>query len=328
MRLALLLLSLLAAPPAPKKAEPPPQRPHRLELAADRELPLVGSPSLSPDGKELVFARFGVPHPRLLQRQGKLFIADLAHPEAARAIDVPGPNVRNYFRSRLSLDGTQLAYLAQGELWTRTVAEGAATRLYPPKEGDATLGPALSHFAWGPDGSWLLIQSPKGWARVAVASGEIAPLTLPPIDLSNGSLAFEPDGRHAVFVRPRAGPGWENGARVVVLNIETGQAQLADFDHDYTDVLVLTDAEIIGKDSDGVLWALRGRSRLLYYRPPAPPKGASISQYSVSGDMSEIAYVVGQGNGFSYGRSEIMVGPAPVPPSRKAKREEPPGADR
>lgn len=324
---SLLLLALLSTAAPPKVKPKPVDPPHRLALPANPTFPLVGSPCLTPDGKTLVFARFAVPHPVVLQRDGHLFEAKVAKPSELTALKVLGPNVRNHFRAKLSLDGEKIAYLAQGELWVRPLADGTAERLYPPKEGSAPLGPALSHFAWGPDASWLLIQSPTGWARIAVAGGELAPLSLTPIDLSNGSLALRPDGRHVVFVRPRSGPGWENGARVITQNLETGQAQLADFDHDYTEVLALTDDEILGKDPDGALWALRGRTRLPYFRPPNVPKGSSVGQYVVSGDLTQLAYVVSQGNGFSFGRSELWVGPAPTPPSRKAHLPGP-GEDR
>ncbi len=341
MHLAALLASLLAASAATAKKQtpaPPPPPPRLGTLAPLAGAPLGGSPSFTPDGKKVLLSRFG-PSREPMGHRGKLYLVALDHPEDPEAIDILGNNDSGDFRARLSPDGKRIAYLADGELWVvdtpaseeadrpgrkpeeaglagrRAEAGGrsirtAPERLYPPKEGDAPLGPRLTQMAWVSDGTWLLIQSPLAWARVSVETGEVALLPLKPSDLTGGSLLLGPDGVHAAFVRPTSGAGWINGAKVVVLNLETGQAQIADFDHDYTEVAALPDGQLLGKDANGTLWVLRGRARVLYFQPP-PNAGATAGQYTLSLDGSRLAYVSTTIEGT---RSQLFVGGAPTPP--------------
>jgi hypothetical protein len=276
--------------------------------------PFLGSPSFTPDDKKVLVSRFGA-HGGATMRSGKLYLVPLDGPEDTEEIDVVGGNDHGDFSAHLSPDGKRIAYLADGELWLVAVPGSDASpkepaRLYPPKEGDAPLGPKLSHVAWATDGSWLLLQSPLAWARLSGETGEVAILPLKASDLTTGSLVLGPDGTHVAFVRPTSGPGWINGAKVIVLNIETGQAQIADFDHDYTEVAVLPDAQLLGKDASGNLWVLRGKHRVLYFQPP-PLEGATAGRYSVSLDNSRIAYISTNAQGT---RSQLFVGPAPRPP--------------
>ncbi len=313
----LLCSSLLAAAGTQKpKAPPPPPLPppQAVALPGLAGAPLVGSPSFTPDDKKVLVSRFG-PSGGPAARNGKLYLVPLDHPEETEEIDVVGSNDRGDFTAHLSPDGKRVAYLAGGELWVVAVPGSDASpkdpeRVYPPKEGDAPLGPKLSHFAWAIDGTWMLLESPLGWARLSGETGELAPLPLNPSDLTGGSLVLGPDGTHVAFVRPTSGPGWINGAKVIVLNIETGQAQVADFDHDYTEVAVLPDAQLLGKDASGNLWVLRGKRRVLYFQPP-PVGGATAGRYTVSLDNTKLAYISTNGEGT---RSQLFVGPAPRPP--------------
>ncbi len=312
--LALALAASAAAPKAPKPVAPPKPWP----LPALRGAPLVGSPSFTPDGAQLLVSRFAAAGGARATR-GDLYLVDAKRPRRERALPVAGASEGGRYSARLSWDGKQIAYLASGELWLRPVAESGADaaprRLYPPEKGDAPLGPKLDFALWSPDGSWLLLQSPLGWGRVAVQSGEVAALGLKPVDLTGGSLAMSPDGVHVAFVRPERGPGWANGVKVIALNLETGQAQLADFDHDYVETLVLPDGQLLGEDSGGELWVLRGSSRLSYFKPPPQPEGTTVGQYALAFDLSRIAFVATRGSGAAQ-RDELWIGVAPLAPPR------------
>ncbi len=318
MVLALLLAASGAsttprADPKPKALSPP----RELRLPALPGSPLIGPPSFTPNGDRLLFARFAPDAP--LSHDGRLWLVGTAAGAAAETVAVDGPNHGGDFQPALSRDGRRIAYLAGGELWVRAAPGSSAaprepTRLYPPKEGGAPLGEGITHVSWSRDGTWLLLQSPRGWARVEVEKGELAPLTAPPLDLTGGSLVLGLDGVHAAFVRPRSGPGWQNGARIVVLNTETGRGQLADFDNDYVEVLLLPDGQLLGEDGGGALWSLHGRQRTLYFRPPPAPSGATIGSYAVSPDARRIAYVVTQTRGGLPFRCRLFSGVAPALP--------------
>ncbi len=315
-----LLLAALAAAPAAPKAAPPPAPPREIRLPALAGAPLLGAPTFSPDGKKLLVARYGAGETGPLALGGKLWLVGTA-PGAAppEAIAVDGPNYGGRFEAALSPDGRRIAYLAGGELWVRAAPGSDATpaeptRLYPPKAGDAPLGEKVSHLCWSMDGTWLLVQSPLGWARVGVEKGEVAALPLKPVDLDGGSLVLGTDGIHAAFVRPTSGPGWINGARVVAINTETGQAALADFDNDYVALALLPDSQLLGEDAGGVLWVLHGHERGLYFRPPGLPEGATVSGYAVSLDGKRLAYVVTETRGGVPTRSHLYVAGAPPLP--------------
>ena len=326
MHPAALLCSILLAAAGASKAKPPPAPPlappKPVALAPLGGALLVGSPSFTPDDQKILVARFGPPT-GAPTRDGKLYLVALEHPAEAEFIDVAGSNDHGNFSAHLSPDGKRIAYLADGELWLVAVPGSGASpkepaRIYP-KEGDASLGPKLSHFAWATDGTWLLLQSPLAWARLSGETGEVAVLPLKPSDLTGGSLVLGPDGTHVAFVKPTSGPGWINGAKVIVLNIETGQAQVADFEHDYTEVSVLPDAQLLGKDASGNLWVLRGKRRLLYFQPPAVA-GATAGQYALSLDNTRLAYISTSAQGT---RSQLFVGPAPPAPPRPKRGEDP-----
>ncbi len=128
-------------------------------------------------------------------------------------------------------------------------------------------------------------------ARVKPSTAEIAPLALPPVDLTGGTVALSPDGEHASFVRPKAGTGWQNGAKVVLVNVASGQAQLADFENMYMETFFLQDGSPVGVDLVGTLWQLRGKDRKLEFKPPPAPKDTALGHATVSHDLSRLAYV-------------------------------------
>jgi hypothetical protein len=319
---ASLLIAQPAAPTPPKPPRPPPAPPAVVRLPADSKHSRLGSLSFSGDGKLLAFSRFAPETTNPLQRGGTIFLLDLEHPGKPRVISALGATDGNRYRVMLAPDASRLVYLADGELYVRALdSDDEAVRLYPPKEGDAPLGPGLTHAAWSPDSIWLLVQSPKGWARIKPTTGEIAPLALPPVDLTGGSLALSPDGEHAAFVRPKAGAGWQNGAKIVAVNIATGQAQVMDFNNLYIETFFLQDGSPIGVDSGGALWQLHGKERKLYFKPPPAPKDTALGHATVNYDATRVAYVATpEGPG---GVAQLFVGGAPpIPPQEKMKMPE------
>jgi hypothetical protein len=283
-------------------------------LPADHAHPLIASPSLSPDGQRVYLSRYV--RASQLQRQNEITVVQLGGHPKVTGLPAPGPSEGNRLWLGVSPDGKSVAYLASGELWVRPSESGEARRLYPPAEGEASLGPELSHASWAADSTWLLVQAPKGWARIAVAKGEIAALPLPPVDLTNGSLALSPDGVHAMFVKGQSGAGWVNGTPVVVVNIETNFAQVVDRSHSYVEVLFLPDGIPLARDVDGTLWALHAQERVFYFKPPSVPPGFEVSHYALSRDLSHLAYVLSERDrDGKAARGELWVGGAPPRPA-------------
>jgi hypothetical protein len=308
---SLLLAQGASAPPKPPTKQVAP--PQKVTLPADRAHPLLGSPSLSPDGQRVYLSRFV--RSDQLQHQGEVSSLDLASRTKITVLAAPGPNQGNRLRVMASPDGKSVAYLATGELWVRPVEAGEARRLYPPAQGEAPLGPQLSHACWAPDSTAFLVQSPKGWGRIVVSSGEFGALAMPPIDLTVGSLAFSSDGQHAMFVKGQSGTGWVNGAKVVVVNVETNFAQVVDAAHLYTEVLFLPDGTPLAKDVDGTLWALHAQQRVLYFKPVSVPAGWEVGQYTLSHDLSRLAYVASERDREGQPlKTELWVGGAPARP--------------
>jgi hypothetical protein len=310
--LALTAALLFSADPSlpPAKAVAPAQK---VALPADRAHPLIASPSLSPDGQKVYLSRFV--RAGQMQHQGDISAVELgAHPKVS-SLTVLGPNEGNRLRVMASPDGKSVAYLASGELWVKPLDSGEARRLYPPGEGEAPLGPQLSHACWSPDSKAFLVQAPKGWGHLVAANGEFGPLPMPPIDLSVGSLALSSDGLHVMFVKGQSGTGWVNGAKVVVVNVETGFAQVVDGTHHYTEVFFLPDGTPLAKDVDGTVWALHAQERVFYFKPPAVPAGWEIGQYTLSRDLSHLAYVASErDHDGQILHTELWVGGAPPRP--------------
>lgn len=351
MLAAALALVLAAAPPAPpdptfgaaKSAMPklPPRPvvpPKRIELPADPRRPLLSNPQLSLDGAVLYIARTSAqPAPRDRGPQGvDVFVLPLAPHQPSSVIHLAVPNPGSDLRLWLSPNERFLAVVTQGELWVHELAKdpGAdsaapdagvqpARRLYPPASGDAPLGTELSFAAIASDSSWLLVQSPHGWARISYANGDLAPVPLPPMDLTDGSVALSPDGVHATFVRPQKGVGFLNGASVIAENLQTNFAQVLDKENLYTEVAFLPDGLPLGMDAKGGLWVIQPGKRYPYFTPPKPFKGGSVGNYSLNLGRSKLAWTVSTGGEVKSPHAEVWVTGAPTPPKPAKSNTEP-----
>ena len=149
---------LLVAPAGLSAQEPPPPRGDRLTLADYLDFEQVSAPELSPDGRQIVFARRWVD--KLNDRwESSLYImnADGARPRAL--VDGSSP--------RWSPDGTRIGYLAQGEprgtqIFVRWMdAEGAVTQV-------TRLTESPSDIVWAPDGKSIafrmMVPNEGGWS--------------------------------------------------------------------------------------------------------------------------------------------------------------------
>jgi len=152
-----------AAEQAKPKAHPP-ARATRVPVPAVEGKPLLSNPQLSLDGKTVYVARLGLPS---APPSEGLDVTAIALPPAGKPKTISFPVRVNGNRVKLmaSADGKYLAVLSDGELWIKTIADPAEPRrLYPPAEGEAQLGPSLTQASFAADSTWLLIQSPSGWA--------------------------------------------------------------------------------------------------------------------------------------------------------------------
>jgi hypothetical protein len=221
-----LALSLTAAPDAGTA----PSGPFRTKAAVPAAQvmlpkdthPLLSNPQISVDGSKIYVARVDAP-PGELRSGIHISIVSPNGKTAPTALDMPAPVLGDDVQLLLSPNERTIATLAAGELWVRALnGKDEPRRLYPPATGDAPIGPRLTHAAFARDSSYLLIQSPLGWGRVAVATGELDTLGMKPIDLTGGSMALSPDDTHVMIVKPQTGEGYQNGANVLALNVETG----------------------------------------------------------------------------------------------------------
>jgi hypothetical protein len=290
--------------------------PSRVSVPVAKNRPLFSNPQVSFDGKRVWVARAAVSGSRT---QGlEVMAIALAAGGKAETVDFPVPVNGNQVRILLSNNDKYLAVLSQGELWIKTLGEVAEPRrLYPPAQGETPLGSGLSQASFGPDSTWLLVKSPMGWGRLAVATSEFQGLSLPSIDLSGpaiGCLAMSSDGFHAILVKPQAGQGYLNGSPVLALNISTGFAQGLNTEHLYSEVLFLPDGHPLGKDAAGALWLLRPKSRLAYFTPPKAPKHSTIDGYAINFAATKLAWTVTTDLEGKSPHAELWVAGAPPTP--------------
>jgi hypothetical protein len=107
-----------------------------------------------------------------------------------------------------------------------------------------------------------------------------------------------------------------NGAKVVVVNVETNFAQVVDSAHLYTEVLFLPNGTPLAKDVEGTLWALHAQTRFLYFKPPSVPATWEVGQYTLSRDLSRISYVLSDRDRDGQTlHTELWVGGAPPVPA-------------
>lgn len=197
----LLLLALVV--PAAVAA----QQSDRLTLADYLEYETVSSPQLSPDGREIVYARRWVDKVND-SWESSLYImnADGTKPRAL----VEGSN------PVWSPDGTRIAYTARGEpggtqIWVRWMdAEGAATQI-------TRLTETPNDLAWSPDGKWIafrmLVPANNNWpieGKLAPYKPKGAKWTEPPrvvqkLNYRRDRIGFLGDGTQHLFIVPADG---------------------------------------------------------------------------------------------------------------------------
>jgi hypothetical protein len=300
-----------AKPAAPKHPLAPPKQ---VKVpGADVSRPLLSNPQLTLDGKRVFVAREGRPGSSLVQGLDVQIIA-LSPESKGETIHFPLQVSGNQVKLLLSRSDKYLAVLSEGELWIDELGGKAEPhRLYPPDQGDAPLGPALSQAAFATDSTWILALSPKGWGRISV-KGEFGALELPPINLVGGSFDMSPDASHAALAKPQYGEGYLNGSHVLAVNINTGFTQGLDIEHLYTEVFFLPDGHLLGKEADGELWLLRPKSRLAYFKPPAARRGASVDGYAINFAATKLAWVLTSGLEGKNPKAELWVAGAPPTP--------------
>ncbi len=205
----LLVASAVSAQQAQQAPEPTSSetRKDRLTLADYLEWEQVSAPELSPDGRQIVFARRWVD--KLNDRQeSSLYImnADGSRPRA----------LLNGSSPRWSPDGTRIAYTAQGEprgtqIFVRWMdAEGATTQVTRLTEspGDIT---------WAPDGKAIafrmMVPNEGGWPaerqiaqfRPRGASWTASPRVVEKLNYRRDGTGFTSDGTQQIFIVPAEG---------------------------------------------------------------------------------------------------------------------------
>lgn len=265
LRLGLALL-LLAAPAAARQIEEPPesQQPSsdRLSIGDYLEWEQVSSPTLSPDGRQIVFGRRWVDKLND-QWTSSLYIMNADGSRARMLVDGSSP--------QWSPDGTRIAYVTDGEpngsqMFVRWMdAEGASTQI-------TRLTESPSDITWAPDGESIAFRmrvpdNGGGWEvegqvsrlkpdgatwtksprvveklryrrdRTGFTSDDVQQIFIVPADGGTprqitsgewdaGSPEFTPDGRTIVF---SSGPRVEDAeyvwreSEVYAVDVETGE---------------------------------------------------------------------------------------------------------
>ncbi len=173
------------------------------------------SPIFSRDGTKMVFLRSDGPltEPAILS----LYVAN-ADGSEPRPVTPPTKSL-DWFD--WSPDGTQIAYMASGQLWVVDVAIGEPIRL---------VGGGRAHFpTWlPPDGKEIVFRgesrSPAIFAMPVDGSGKRRPLSTTPAnnEFDYQSIAVSPDGKHVTFTRwDSTKDPWVPG--VYALDIATGE---------------------------------------------------------------------------------------------------------
>ena len=154
---------------------------------------------LIPDGSGILFSRGGgpnargeFPNPRSLTRGTEL---------AIWMVDAPGSEPRRLARgggAALSPDGTTLAFVRSGEIWTMGLEAGAEARRLAAVRGSP------GSLRWSPDGTRLAFVSGRGdHSFVGVLEpddGEAVTYLDPSLNLDR-SPVWSPDGTRVAFIR-------------------------------------------------------------------------------------------------------------------------------
>jgi len=198
--LAVLVATASAAPAAAQQSD-------RLSLTDYLELEQVGAPELSPDARQILYARRWVD--KLNDAwESSLYIMNADGSRPRKLLDGAAP--------RWSPDGTRIAYTARGEpsgsqIFVRWMdAEGAVTQITR-----VTSGP--SGIEWSPDGKSIafrmLVPVNRGWSiegKVGALRPRNAKWTEPPrvvekLDYRQDGQGFTADGYEQIFVVPADG---------------------------------------------------------------------------------------------------------------------------
>jgi Tol biopolymer transport system component/predicted Ser/Thr protein kinase len=143
-------------------------------------------PSLSPDGKQVVYTWLGE------HSKNGLYVQLVT---GGNPVLLPVAQVRG--RPAWSPDGNQIAFIADHDLNVMAALGGTPRRiaLFPS-------GTSPANVAWSPNGKFFAVDSGgrRGIAVVPVEGGEIRPLTKPD-PATDDFPAISPDGRAIAFVR-------------------------------------------------------------------------------------------------------------------------------
>lgn len=183
------------------------QQSDRLSLGDYLEWEGVQSPQLSPDGRQIVYARRWVD--KLNDRwESSLHVMNADGTRSRALVDGSSPI--------WSPDGTRVAYTADGEpegtqIWVRWMdAEGAATQV-------TRLTDSPDDIAWSPDGEWIAfrmlvpasnswpIESKLGKLKPKGAEWTEAPRLVQRLNYRRDRIGFLGDGTQHLFVVPADG---------------------------------------------------------------------------------------------------------------------------
>ncbi|MCI0436066.1 MAG: S9 family peptidase [Gemmatimonadetes bacterium] len=183
------------------------QQPDRLSLNDYLEFEQVGAPELSPDGRQIIYARRWVD--KLNDAwESSLYIMNADGSRPRKLLDGGSP--------RWSPDGTRIAYTARGEpsgtqIFVRWMdAEGAVTQI-------TRVTNSPSAIEWSPDGKSIafrmLVPVTRGWGiegRVSAlrprnAKWTEAPRVVEKLDYRQDGVGFTADGYEQIFVVPADG---------------------------------------------------------------------------------------------------------------------------
>ena len=167
----------------------------------------VSDPQLSPDGRQIVYARGWIDKLND-RRESSLHIMNVDGSRPRALLDGSSP--------RWSPDGTRIAYMAQGEprgnqIFVRWMdAEGAATQITRVTESPSAI-------TWSPDGRWIafrmLVPGSSGWSvesqaakyRPRGATWTAAPRVVEDLQYRRDGQGFLPDGTYQIFIVPADG---------------------------------------------------------------------------------------------------------------------------
>jgi dipeptidyl aminopeptidase/acylaminoacyl peptidase len=183
------------------------QPPNRLTLDDYLNWETVSDPRLSPDGRQIVYARGWIDKLND-RRESSLHIMDVDGSRPRALLDGSSP--------RWSPDGTRIAYMAQGEprgnqIFVRWMdAEGAVTQITRVTESPSAI-------TWSPDGKWIafrmIVPDDSGWGvesqatkyRPRGATWTSAPRVVEDLQYRRDGQGFLPEGTFQIFVVPADG---------------------------------------------------------------------------------------------------------------------------